>query len=71
MELDLTELLLTYVGCGEGITLLPSIVAKSIRSPLISIREITQTPIYRETSVAMKKELIPSCLPLFSAKNPE
>lgn len=71
MELDLTESLLTYVGRGEGITLLPSIVAKSIRSPLIGIREITQIPIYREISVAMKKELIPSYLPLFSVGNPE
>lgn len=69
MELDLTESLLTYVSRGDGITLLPEIVAKSIRSSLIGIREITQIPIYREIAVAAKKESIPSYLPLFSAKN--
>lgn len=68
MELDLTESLLTYVSRGDGITLLPAIVANSIRSPLIGIREITQIPIYREISVAMKKESIPSYLPLLSAE---
>lgn len=67
MELDLTESLLTYVGRGDGITLLPAIVAESIRSPLIGIREITRIPI----SVAMKKESIPTYLPLFSAESPE
>lgn len=71
MELDLTESLLTYVSRGDGITLLPAIVAKSIQSPLIAIREITQIPIYREISVAIKKELIPSYLPLFSVENPD
>lgn len=71
MELDLTESLLTYVSRGDGITLLPAIVAKNIRSPLIGIREITRIPIYREISVAMKKESIPSYLPLFSMENPE
>lgn len=71
MELDLTESLLTYVSRGDGITLLPSIVAKSIQSSLIGIREITRIPIYREISVAMKKEAISSYLPLFSAENPD
>ena len=67
LELDLTESLLTYVGRGDGITLLPAIVANGIRSPLIGTREITRIPIYREISVAMKKESITSYLPLFSA----
>lgn len=69
VELDLTESLLTYVSRGEGITLLPSIVANNIQSPLIGVREITQVPIYREISVAMKKENILSYLPLSSVED--
>lgn len=60
MELELTESLLTYVGLGGGITLLHSIVAKSIQSTLIGIYQIMQLLIYREISVAIKKESIPS-----------
>lgn len=66
LELDLTESLLRYVGRGDGVTLLPSIVAEGIRDPSIAVREISRIPIYREISVAMKKEDVPSYLPLFS-----
>jgi len=66
MELDLTESLLGYVSRGDGITLLPSIVAKGIQMPSIAIREISRIPIYREISVAMKKEDVSFYLPMFS-----
>ncbi len=66
LELDLTESLLSYVNQGDGITILPAIVANSIQSPSIAVREISRIPIYREISVAMKKENVPSFLPLFS-----
>ncbi|ADU26124.1 LysR family transcriptional regulator [Ethanoligenens harbinense] len=66
LELDLTESLLRYVSHGDGITLLPSIVAKGIQDPSIATREISRIPIYREISVAMKKENVPSYLPMFS-----
>lgn len=68
LELDLTESLLRYVSRGDGITLLPSIVAKNVESPTIAVREITQIPIYREISVAMKKEHVPTYLPFFEDK---
>lgn len=71
IELDLTESLLTCVSRGDGITMLPSIVANSIQSPLIGVREITRIPIYREISVAMKKENLASYLPLFSVDGRE
>lgn len=66
IELDLTESLISYVNQGDGITILPSIVAKSIQSPSIAVREISQIPIFREISIAMKKENVSSFLPLFS-----
>ncbi len=66
MELDLTESLLGYVSRGDGITLLPSIVAKGIQMPSIAVREISRIPIYREISVAMKKEDVSLYLPMFS-----
>ena len=66
MELDLTESLLGYVSRGDGITLLPSIVAKGIQMPSIAVREISRIPIYREISVAMKKEDVSFYLPMFS-----
>lgn len=66
LELDLTEALVSYVNQGDGITILPSIVANSIQSSSIAAREISQIPIYREISVAMKKENVSSYLPLFS-----
>lgn len=69
VELDLTESLLTYVSRGDGVTLLPAIVASSIRSPQIGVREINRVPIYREISVAMKKEDIPNYLPLFTEES--
>lgn len=66
LELDLTESLLSYVSRGDGVTLLPSIVAKGIQAPSVAVREISRIPIYREISVAMKKENVPSYLPVFS-----
>lgn len=66
LELDLTESLLHYVSRGDGITLLPSIVAKGIQDPSISVREISRIPVYREISVAMRKENVPLYLPMFS-----
>ncbi|WP_196604461.1 LysR family transcriptional regulator [Pectinatus haikarae] len=66
MELDLTESLLGYVSRGKGITLLPSIVAKGIQNPSIAAREISRIPVYREISVAMRKENVPVYLPMFS-----
>ena len=66
LELDLTESLLSYVSRGDGITLLPAIVAKGIQNPAIAVREISRIPIYREISVAMKKEDVPVYLPMFS-----
>ena len=66
MELDLTESLLSYVSRGDGVTLLPEIVAKGIQDPAIAVREISRIPIYLEISVAMKKENVPSFLPMFS-----
>lgn len=66
LELDLTESLLSCVSCGDGVTLLPSIVARGIQDPSIAVREISRIPIYREISVGMKKENIPSYLPMFS-----
>lgn len=66
LELDLTESLLSYVSRGEGITFLPSIVANGIQSPSIAVREISRPPIYREISVAMKKEKVPLYLPAFT-----
>ncbi|SHK87755.1 DNA-binding transcriptional regulator, LysR family [Anaerocolumna jejuensis DSM 15929] len=65
LELDLTESLVSYVSRGDGVTILPSIVAASIQSPSIAIKEISHTPIYREISVAMKKENISAYLPFF------
>ncbi|WP_332237196.1 LysR family transcriptional regulator [Sporolactobacillus sp. KGMB 08714] len=66
LELDLTESLLSYVSHGDGVTLLPAIVAKGIQIPSIAVREINCIPIYREISVAMKKEKVSSYLPMFS-----
>lgn len=66
MELDLTESLLSYVSRGDGVTLLPSIVAKGIQDPTIAVRKINRIPIYREISVAMKKENVSAYLPMFS-----
>lgn len=66
MELDLTESLLSYVSRGDGVTLLPEIVAKGIQDPSIAVREISRIPIYREISVAMEKENVSSYLPMFS-----
>ncbi|WP_196590664.1 LysR family transcriptional regulator [Pectinatus frisingensis] len=66
LELDLTESLLSYVSRGKGVTILPSIVAKAIKTPYIAVREINQIPIYREIAVAMKKENIAAYLPMFS-----
>ncbi|MGX8702428.1 LysR family transcriptional regulator [Caproiciproducens sp.] len=66
LELDLTESLLSYVSSGEGITLLPSIVANGIQSPSIAVRKISRPAIYREISVAMKKEKVPAYLPMFT-----
>lgn len=66
LELDLTESLLRYVSRGDGVTLLPSIVAKGIQDSSIAVREISRIPIYREISVAMKKEDVPVYLPMFS-----
>ncbi|KMO86905.1 hypothetical protein AB840_05655 [Megasphaera cerevisiae DSM 20462] len=66
MELDLTESLLSYVSRGDGITLLPAIVATAIQMPSIAVRKINRIPIYREISVAMKKENITAYLPMFS-----
>lgn len=66
LELDLTESLLSYVSRGDGITLLPSIVAKGIQDSSIAVREIIRIPIYREISVAMKKENVSLYLPMFS-----
>lgn len=66
LELDLTESLLSCVRHGDGVTLLPSIVAKAIQDPSIAVREISRIPIYREISVAMKKENVPAYLPLFA-----
>lgn len=66
VELDLTESLIHYVRHGDGITLLPSIVAKGMRDPSIATRKINRIPIYREISVAMKKENIDTFLPMFS-----
>ncbi|HML90631.1 MAG TPA: hypothetical protein PKA28_19550 [Methylomusa anaerophila] len=51
---------------GNVVTLLPSIVAAGIQTPSVAVREISQIPIYREISVAMKKENVPSYLPMFS-----
>lgn len=66
LELDLTESLLSYVSRGNGVTLLPSIVAKGIQDPSVAVRKISQIPIYREISAAMKKENVPFYLPMFS-----
>lgn len=66
LELDLTESLLSYVNSGAGITILPEIVASSIQSPSIAVRKISRIPIYREISVAMKKENVAVYLPVFS-----
>lgn len=66
LELDLTESLISYVDRGDGITILPAIVAQSIQSPSIAVREISRFPIYREISVAMKRENVADFLPLFS-----
>lgn len=66
LELDLTESLLIYVSRGNGVTLLPSIVAKALQIPSVAVREISQIPVYREISVAMKKENVPAYLPMFS-----
>lgn len=66
LELDLTESLLSYVSRGNGVTLLPSIVAKALQIPSVAVREISQIPVYREISVAMKKENVPAYLPMFS-----
>lgn len=68
LELDLTESLLSYVSRGDGITLLPSIVAKGIQDPPIAVRGISRIPIYREISVATKKENVSLYLPMFSEK---
>lgn len=65
IELDLTESLLSYVSRGDGVTMLPAIVADNIQSSLISKREINQNPIYREVSIAMKKENRETYLPYF------
>lgn len=66
LELDLTESLLSYVSRGNGVTLLPSIVAKALQIPSVAVREISRIPVYREISVAMKKENVPAYLPMFS-----
>lgn len=66
LELDLTESLLNYVSRGNGVTLLPSIVAKALQIPSVAVREISRIPVYREISVAMKKENVPAYLPMFS-----
>jgi Transcriptional regulator len=65
VELDLTESLLTYVSRGDGVTILPAIVAHNIQSTFIDIREINLTPIYREISIATKKENIGTYLSYF------
>lgn len=71
MELDLTESLIHYVRHGDGITLLPAIVADDINDPAIAVRKIDRIPIYREISVAMKKEQIDVFLPMFAKDGPK
>jgi hypothetical protein len=41
-------------------------VATAIQMPSIAVRKINRIPIYREISVAMKKENITAYLPMFS-----
>lgn len=62
LELESTESLISYVEQDFGITILPKMVADSINSPLIAVREIKKFPIHRVISAVLKKEKVSSYL---------
>lgn len=64
LELESTDSIISYVEQGFGITILPKMVADSINSPLIAVREIKKFPIHRVVSAVIKKEKVSSYLPL-------